>query len=125
MPGNSRPCHELFLHAARSFQPAHWEPPVDAYQTSRGWVLKYELAGIRPNEVHVTVSGRVITVGGVRRDVRIESCQQSHCMEISYNQFSRSLELPVDISRLRISTDYRDGMLLVFLNPEGSAHEPS
>jgi HSP20 family molecular chaperone IbpA len=62
-------------------------------------VLKYELAGIRPNEVHVTVSGRVITVGGVRRDVRIESCQQSHCMEISYNQFSRSLELPVDISR--------------------------
>jgi HSP20 family molecular chaperone IbpA len=126
MPGNSRRCDELFLHAARSFQQqAYWQPSVDAFRTSRGWVLKYELAGISPAEVRVSVSGRTVVVEGVRRDVRIEACQQSHCMEISYNQFSRTLELPGDVSRMRVATDYRDGMLLVYLTNEGAAHESS
>ena len=121
----ARRISELFLQAARSFQQAHWQPSVDAFQTSRGWLLKYELAGISPAEVRVTVSGRTVVVEGSRRDVRIESCQQSHCMEISYNQFSRTLELPTDLSQMRVATDYRDGMLLVYLINEGAAHESS
>ena len=38
-------------------------------------------------------------------------------MEIAYNCFERTLELPCDVSRAEISTDYRDGMLQVHILP--------
>jgi HSP20 family protein len=106
---------QLFLSAAQSFRQSHWQPLVDAYRTADGWLLKYELAGILPDEVQVTVSGRTVAVHGVRRDVRLEEGQQSHCMEISYNEFQRALELPCDLEEMAVTTDYRDGMLIVRL----------
>jgi HSP20 family molecular chaperone IbpA len=106
---------DLFTSVARSFQHTAWQPAVDAYRTPGGWVLKYELAGVAPSEVEVTVSGRTVTVRGARRDVRTEDDQQSFCMEISYNRFERSLELPCDLSTMDVATQYRDGMLLVRL----------
>jgi HSP20 family molecular chaperone IbpA len=36
-------------------------------------------------------------------------------MEISYNQFERTIELPCDASSMQIDTEYRDGMLWVRL----------
>jgi HSP20 family protein len=106
---------QLLLSAAHSFRQAHWQPSVDAYRTADGWLLKYELAGVLPEEVRVTVSGRVVAVQGIRRDVRIEERRQSHCMEISYNEFQRALELPCDLEEMAVTTDYRDGMLIVRL----------
>jgi HSP20 family molecular chaperone IbpA len=99
----------------RAFQQAHWQPSVDAHRTARGWVLKYELAGVLPNEIELTVNGRAISVRGMRRDLRLEEGQQSYRMEICYNQFERTVELPCDLSELDVSTDYRDGMLFVWL----------
>ena len=39
-------------------------------------------------------------------------------MEIAYSHFQRSLELPCDLSRCRITTDYRAGMLHVHITVE-------
>jgi len=113
--GTSRQLNELFLSAARSFQPATWQPAVDIYQTADGWILKYELAGVAPDEVQVLLGQRTITVRGARRDVRIEGECRSYCMEISYNQFERTLELPCEVDTMHVATQYRDGMLLVRL----------
>jgi HSP20 family protein len=111
---------ELLVSAAQSFCRPAWQPAVDAYQTARGWLLKYELAGVSPSEVEVVLSGRTVTVRGMRRDVRIEDKQQSYSMEISYNQFERTLELPCDVNAMDVATQYRDGMLLVRLTSKES-----
>jgi HSP20 family protein len=112
---------DLLLAAARSFQQTSWQPAVDVYRTRDGWLLKYELAGVAPGDVEVVLHGRTVTVRGVRRDVRIEDNQQSYCMEISYNQFERSLELPCEVDMLSAATQYRDGMLLVRLSCQEDA----
>ncbi len=106
---------KLFLSAARAFQQLAWQPSVDVYRTSSGWLLKFELAGIAADDVQVVASGRAVAVRGVRRDLRVADCQQSYSMEISYNQFERTLELPCDVSEMQVETDYRDGMLVVRL----------
>jgi len=121
MSGDSRRASDLFLSAARAFQKTQWCPAVDVYQTRDGWVLKYELAGISPQEVELTVHGHTVAVRGSRRDVRVDELQQSYSMEISYNQFERSLELPCVVDTMRVSTDYRDGMLIVRLRCEDSS----
>ena len=39
-------------------------------------------------------------------------------MEIPYSQFERALELPCDLKRAAITTEFKDGMLLVRIDPE-------
>jgi HSP20 family protein len=111
-----RTCGELLVSAARAYHSPYWQPAVDVYETNRGWVLKYELAGVAPEDIEVHVAGRTIAVRGVRRDVRIEEKRQSYCMEISYNRFERALELPCELNTMELATQYRDGMLIVVLH---------
>jgi len=115
--------HSLCLPAARALRSAGWQPPVDIYRTARGWLIKYELAGVRPEEIQLTVRQRSLTLSGLRRDMRIDEDQHSYSMEISYNQFQRTLELPCELEQMEILTDYRDGMLLVRLSAREECHE--
>ena len=49
----------LFLPLARKFQEPCWRPATDVYQTPQGWLLKFDLAGVRPEEISVGICGRV------------------------------------------------------------------
>ncbi len=118
MSRDPRRSGDLFLAAAHAFQQTEWRPAVDVYETDDGWLLKYELAGIAPHDLALTVRGRTVTVRGMRRDFRVAEQRQSYCMEISYNQFERTLELPCDLDAMAVTTDYRDGMLVVRLRCE-------
>lgn len=105
----------VFAVAAEMTPMAMWRPPADIYRTSHGWLVKFELAGVRPEEIRLTACGRLLTVSGARRDVRMEEGQCSYSMEISYNRFERTLELPCEAESYQMRTDYRDGMLMVWL----------
>lgn len=113
--------HALFLPAAGRFREACWQPPVDVYQTRTGWLIKYDLAGVRPEDVHVHIDGRRLIVQGTRRD----SCtdEDCHCyrMEISYSHFERTIELPINLERARITTEYQYGLLLVRIQTEATS----
>lgn len=98
-----------------------WQPAADVYRTRSGWIVKIDLAGVRPADVRVSVCGRRLTVEGTRRDWQIEDAQQHYCMEIAYSHFERSIELPCDLDRFHVTTDYRDGMLLVRLAEEAGS----
>ena len=52
--------------------------------------MKFDLAGVRPEDVMVTVRGRRVSVSGVRRDLMVEEGCSYYSMEISYNRFERS-----------------------------------
>ena len=96
-----------------------WEPAADLYRTRRGWARQVlELAGVRPDEIELTARfDNNLILRGIRRDcIREEVCSY-YQMEIAYSRFERTLQLPCDVSRADVSTDYRDGMLLVHIIP--------
>lgn len=95
-----------------------WQPAVDIYRTSWGWILKLDLAGVRLEDIHVHLSKRTVTVSGVRRDCMIEDGCRHYSMEISYSHFRRSIELPDELLKAKIRTDYRDGILYVRIGVE-------
>jgi len=103
----------FFLPAAGSFHDLLWRPAADIYRTRTGWLAKFDLAGIDPQEIHVAVQGPRLSVKGVRRDLLIEEGCHYHSLEIAYSPFERHLEFPVDLDRAQIETDYKAGMLLV------------
>ncbi len=93
-----------------------WQPPVDVYRGRRGWLLKFDLAGVRPEDVQVTISGSRVTVSGVRRDCVREQGYVHHSMEISYDRFERTITLPADLTNAKFNLETKHGLLLVRVN---------
>lgn len=102
---------------------ALWQPSADIYRTRNGWLLKFDLAGVRPEDVKVSVRGRRVSVSGVRRDLIVEEGCSYYSMEISYNRFERSLEMPADLENARITLEARNGLLLVRMITEGNEYD--
>lgn len=101
----------MFLFTPK--QDKEWQPAADVYRAQWGWILKFDLAGVRLEDVQTLVSKRTVTVSGIRRDYMVEEGCRHYSMEISYSRFERTIELPEDLSRAQFRLDYRDGILFV------------
>ena len=122
----------LFLPGADACQDAPWRPNMDVYRTKTGWLIKFELAGVRAEDIDLEVLGGRMTLRGVRRDSVLEAAHKSgapspvhHRMEIAYSRFERVVELPCDLKRADVRTDYRDGLLLVHVQTPGEPATPA
>ncbi len=104
----------VFLFAkARGAEETCWHPSVDVYRTRSGWLLKFDLAGVRMEDVSVEVRGCRVTVSGVRRDWLIEEDASYYSMEIAYSRFERAVELPCHFQNPHVRLEGRDGLLIV------------
>jgi HSP20 family protein len=110
--------HSVFFPQPVSEGSGAWRPPVDVYRTRDGWLLKFDLAGVRPEDIVVEVHERQIEVSGMRRDWCLEEGCCHYRMEISYSRFERVVELPDEMEGARVATEFRHGMLLIRINPE-------
>ena len=108
----------LFLPAAAVCPQAPWQPNTDVSRTPDGWLVKFELAGVRPEDMELLASGRRLTLRGVRRDCTTQEEARCYLMEITYGHFERTVELPCDLDQADISTDYQYGLLLVQIQTE-------
>ncbi len=115
--------HSLFLPVADVLREAAWRPAADVCRLPGGWLLKFELAGVRPEDIQVLVRGNRLTLRGQRRGCMEEGACTYYRMEIAYGYFERSVELPRDLESAEIGTEYRDGMLLVRIRTEEATHE--
>jgi HSP20 family protein len=77
------------------------------------WLIKVDLAGVRPEDIQVRLEGRRISISGTRRDSVISEGCQAYSMEISYSRFERTFELPCELTLAKIQTEYREGMFLL------------
>ena len=95
-----------------------WSPAADVYQIKGGWLVKVDLAGVSPEEVEMTVAGRVLLIEGSRRDAFCAETLSYHQLEITYSRFEKSLRFPCAIDGARVERDYRDGFLLIYLHSD-------
>jgi HSP20 family protein len=90
-----------------------WRPAVDVYRNDSGWLIKMDLAGVRPSDVQLALTKRGLLVRGRRCDRAIDSSWRRHHLEIAYSTFERLVELPP--LHAAIDAELMDGMLLVRL----------
>lgn len=103
----------LFLYGLSEARRNDWTPSVDVYRTPDGWVLKFDVAGVGPEDFTVELEGSQVRVRGVRRDRTLQRGWSHYSMEISYCRFERSVRLPSSLEGCRIASEYRDGLLIV------------
>lgn len=93
---------------------AHWEPNTDVYVTDSGLVIKVELAGMRSENLQITVEeGNRLRIRGERPD----GCRAPKCsflvMNISYGPFESILELPTGYDLSAAKAAYLNGFLRI------------
>jgi HSP20 family protein len=98
-----------------------WQPLLDIYELKEGWLLKADVAGVRPEDISILLDGRFVTIRGLRRDWAVEEGCCHYRMEISYSRFERTVELPAAPDPHSVRTELKDGMLLVRLRREAAS----
>src|SRR5579862_9870518 len=73
---------------------AHWVPNTDVYATDEGLVIKLELAGMRSENLQITVDANKLRITGERPDGCRAAKFSFLAMEINYGPFENILELP-------------------------------
>lgn len=92
---------------------AHWVPNTDVYATDSGLVVKVELAGMRSENLEITVEDNRLRISGNRPDGCRAAKASFLVMEINYGPFETVLELPpgYDLSQARAA--YLNGFLRI------------
>ncbi|HJQ70127.1 MAG TPA: Hsp20/alpha crystallin family protein [Blastocatellia bacterium] len=96
-----------------------WQPAVDIYRCPEGWKIKFDLAGVKPEDVQVLVADDRLIVRGVRRDGVITEGWSYYQLEITYSRFERVLQIPCDLSSAEVRTESRDGWLILHIDCNG------
>ena len=90
-----------------------WIPNTDVYTTDTGLVIKVELAGMKSENLEITVEGHRLRISGSRPDV----CRAHKCnflvMEISYGPFESALDLPPGYDLSQAKAIYVNGFLRI------------
>jgi HSP20 family protein len=90
-----------------------WMPAVDVIDTPEAYVLKVELAGMKPEDVHVELEDDVLTIKGERHQEEKLDTEQYQSTEWHYGAFQRSISLPRSVKREAIEATYEDGVVEV------------
>src|SRR5215510_9367365 len=74
-----------------------WCPAADVYRTNDGWIVKVDLAGIRPADIEITIDGPLLRISGLRRDSFCGEGVSHYQLEITYSRFEKTIQFPRSI----------------------------
>src|SRR5246127_1240396 len=92
---------------------ANWVPNTDVYTTDEGLVIKVELAGMRSENLQITVEGNKLRISGQRPDECRAAKFSFLAMEINYGPFENILELPAGYDLSQAKASYLNGFLRI------------
>jgi len=90
-----------------------WAPNTDVYLAEEGIVIRVELAGLRREDLQISVEENRVVIEGQRPDC----CRGPHCrflmMEINYGHFESIIELPAGYDLSKAKATYQNGFLRI------------
>ena len=92
-----------------------WSPQVDIFEDQDKIVLEAELAGMKPEDVDISIEDNVLTIYGERKFEKKKDSDNFHRVERSYGSFTRSFTLPPTISSENTNAEFENGILRLTL----------
>ena len=86
-------------------------PPVESFRHNGSFVVRVDLPGVNPEDVHLTAAQGRLTIEGERR--RSSEIGEDSLLwdELCYGSFRRSVEIPDGVKTDQIKAKYHDGVL--------------
>jgi len=98
---------------------------IDVYQTPDTIVIKSTIAGVKPEDIDISINNDLLTIRGRREmmeKIRDENYLYRECY---WGSFSRSIILPVEVEADKIDAFLENGVLTVVLPKAKSAKQIS
>ena len=91
----------------------HWIPNTDVFVTEGTLVIKVELAGMRQEDLELTVEGNRLMISGQRPDDSRGSKCKFLVMEINYGSFECVIDIPPGFDLTQAKAGYHNGFLRI------------
>ncbi|HAI74484.1 MAG TPA: hypothetical protein DCS28_00400 [Candidatus Moranbacteria bacterium] len=86
---------------------------IDVYQTDTDVVIKSTIAGVKPEDLDVSINNDMLTIRGERKNEEQIQEENYYYQECYWGSFSRSVILPVDVIADKIEASMKNGILTV------------
>ena len=88
---------------------------VDVYQTPAEIIVQTMVAGVRPEDLTITISRDMITIKGKREEERVVNENDYFHKELYWGSFSRTILLPEEIDPEEAEAIEKHGLLIIKL----------
>jgi len=108
----NRDTHALDSH---HIDPSAGELPVDVHQTPSEIIIRAFVAGVRADELNISISRDMVIVEGERAERENITAADSFTRELFWGSFARTIFLPQEIDVENSSAVAKDGLLTIIL----------
>jgi HSP20 family protein len=91
------------------------ELPVDVYQTPSEIILRAFVAGVRPDELNISISRDMVAIEGSRMERENVAAGDTFTRELFWGSFARTILLPQEVDVDNSSASAKDGLLTIIL----------
>lgn len=88
---------------------------IDVYQTPNEIVIKSTIAGVKPEDIDISITNDMITIKGRRQKDEEVKEEDYYYQECYWGPFSRSVILPVDVEVDKTDASMKNGILTIRL----------
>lgn len=88
---------------------------IDVYQTDNDIVIKSTIAGVKPEDLDVSINNDMVTIRGERKNEEPVPEENYYYQECYWGTFSRSVILPVDVISEKSEASMKNGILTIRL----------
>ncbi len=96
-------------------EPMEGELSVDVYQTPTHIVIKAMIAGVRPEDLDVSITRDMVTIRGKREQHTEGATGDFYFEELYWGSFSRTIVLPVEVEIEEAEAIEKHGLLVIRL----------
>ena len=88
---------------------------IDVFQTPANIIIQSTIAGVKPDDVDITITNDTVTIKGERKNEEIIKEEDYYYQECYWGKFSRSVILPVDVVSEKAEASMKNGILTIML----------
>lgn len=88
---------------------------IDVYQTPSHIIIKSTIAGVKPEDLDITITNDMVTIRGKREKDEEIKTEDYYYQECYWGVFSRSVILPVDVQADEAEASLKNGILTIRL----------
>ena len=91
------------------------ELTADVYQTADMLIIKTMIAGVRPEDLDISITRDLVTIKGKREEERVAKDDDYFLRELYWGSFSRTISLPEEIDVDESEAIEKHGLLILKL----------
>jgi HSP20 family protein len=96
---------------------------IDVYQTADHLVIKAPIAGVRQEDLDISITDEQVTIRGERHDRQVDVIEEFLVQECYWGAFARTFDLPIAVDSDLAQARLIDGILTISI-PKAARTRP-